>query len=347
MRRLFGWLDNGPAPDLPDTVAVEYAVPGLIAAINERLAAGLPPALAAWRGRRLAAHPAAGPEPLEALRRDTAGGTGPPATLVHSLEIFGAAARGAPGVRPRAGTVGCSPAATAAWLGDAAVRARRHPCVSYLERAARAGGVPVAGPLAVFERAWVLVALATAGLVPPVADPLVDSLEAAFGERGVAGGPGLPPDADDTATALYALALVGRPRCPDLLLGYRDGDHFASFPAERTASTSTNAHVLQAFGAGAPGRHRAIRAGLTDWLCGQQEAAGCWWDKWHASPYYATAHCAAALAGYGGPRAGPALRRATDWVLGTQRADGSWGRWRGTYEETAYAVRILTGAPAP
>ncbi|HEU5109564.1 MAG TPA: prenyltransferase, partial [Micromonosporaceae bacterium] len=133
LRRLFGWLDNGPAPDLPDTVAVEYAVPGLIAAINERLAAGLPPALAAWRGRRLAAHPAAGPEPLEALRRDTAGGTGPPATLVHSLEIFGAAARGAPGVRPRAGTVGCSPAATAAWLGDAAVRARRHPCVSYLE----------------------------------------------------------------------------------------------------------------------------------------------------------------------------------------------------------------------
>jgi halimadienyl-diphosphate synthase len=30
-----------------------------------------------------------------------------------------------------------------------------------------------------------------------------------------------------------------------------------------------------------------------------------------------------------------------DWVLDTQRQDGSWGRWSGTYEETAYAVQIL------
>jgi squalene cyclase len=57
--------------------------------------------------------------------------------------------------------------------------------------------------------------------------------------------------------------------------------------------------------------------------------------------YYATACCAAALGSYGGVTAQPTLRKAVEWVLDTQRADGSWGRWTGTYEETAYAVHIL------
>jgi len=30
-----------------------------------------------------------------------------------------------------------------------------------------------------------------------------------------------------------------------------------------------------------------------------------------------------------------------EWLLDSQREDGSWGRWGGTYEETAYAVRTL------
>jgi len=346
-KTLFGWLNTGPTPDLPDTVAVELAVPGLIRAINDRLAAGPAAGLDAWRGRRLADHPGDRRALLDILRGELLLGTAPPPKLLHSLEIFGAAAHAAPGVRPSAGAVGCSPAATAVWLGDAAVRAGRHPGVRYLHRAGRDGGVPVAGPLATFERAWVLVALATAGLVPPVADALVDNLEAAFGEHGVAAGPGLPPDADDTAAALHALALLGRPRSPACLLGYRDGDHFACFPPERTPSTSTNAHVLQAFGASAPARHRGERAVLTAWLCGQQDPAGYWRDKWHASPYYATACCVAALAGHGEPLPEAALRRAARWVFATQRTDGSWGRWRGTYEETAYAVRILATVPVP
>jgi halimadienyl-diphosphate synthase len=32
------------------------------------------------------------------------------------------------------------------------------------------------------------------------------------------------------------------------------------------------------------------------------------------------------------------------WVLATQRVNGSWGRWQGTAEETAYAVQVLLGA---
>jgi hypothetical protein len=82
-------------------------------------------------------------------------------------------------------------------------------------------------------------------------------------------------------------------------------------------------------------------SGLTGWLCDLQEADGSWSDKWHASPYYATRCCALALADHGGRTADAAVRAAVDWVLATQHGDGSWGRWDGTFEETAYAVQIL------
>ena len=36
-----------------------------------------------------------------------------------------------------------------------------------------------------------------------------------------------------------------------------------------------------------------------------------------------------------------AVDRATEWVLASRRRDGSWGRWTGTAEETAYALQIL------
>jgi halimadienyl-diphosphate synthase len=79
-------------------------------------------------------------------------------------------------------------------------------------------------------------------------------------------------------------------------------------------------------------------------LIDHQRPDGSWLDKWHASAFYATACCALALAEFEPARARPALARAVEWVLGTQRADGSWGRWRGTVEETAYAVQILARA---
>jgi hypothetical protein len=235
-------------------------------------------------------------------------------------------------------------------LGDDVLLARHHPLIRYLEAVQRrgVGPVPVAAPLAFFERAWVLCTLAGAGLVPHPYRGLVRSLHAAFGEFGVAGGPGLPPDADDTATALSALARLGSPHSPEVLWAYQEPDgHFACFPGERTPSTSTNAHVLQAFGdclrSGPPGRsgYPDAMARISAWLCERQESDGSWSDKWHASPYYATACAALALAGHGGDLAGAALGTAVDWLLDTQRPDGSWGRWAGTYEETAYAVQVL------
>ncbi|MDR4215733.1 prenyltransferase, partial [Bacillus paralicheniformis] len=76
------------------------------------------------------------------------------------------------------------------------------------------------------------------------------------------------------------------------------------------------------------------RAGLLD----RQTADGGWTDKWHASPYYATAHCVAALVAHGEDVR--ALDRAAAWVTASRRSDGGWGVWQTTAEETAYALQV-------
>jgi hypothetical protein len=60
--------------------------------------------------------------------------------------------------------------------------------------------------------------------------------------------------------------------------------------------------------------------------------------------------CALALAEFAEPStAAASLAGAADWVVGSQRPDGSWGRWDGTVEETAYAMHVLpaTGRHLP
>ena len=356
LRALAERLRPGQQAPIPDTVAVELLVPALISDINARLArlAGRfgsdgPP----WPVTELVVPPGMDAALLARLRAAVAGGQALPEKLAHSLEIFDGVA-GASFVRPMGGSVACSPAATAAWLGPPGDRADGHGCTAYLERVqARSDGpVPICAPVPVFERSWVLATFATAG-VPGAAPPKVlDELAAAVGVDGVSAGGGLAPDADTTSTVLYALARHGRPHDPACLWSFRAGDHFTSFPAERTVSTTTNAHVLQALGEWVEGghgprdRYRAAAEGVSRWLCARQAPSGEWTDKWHSSPYYATVCVCVALADHGGTAAAGALRRAVDWVLDTQRPDGSWGRWSGTAEETAYAVQILLRADA-
>jgi halimadienyl-diphosphate synthase len=350
LRMLFRWLSAHARVVVPDTIAAEIIVPALVAQVNahlDRLGPELVIGLDIWRGSgRLVLPPGVDDGLLARWGALVRQGHALPAKLLHSLEALGPAVWGAPFVHPVHGAVGCSPAATAAWLPD---RTGCPAAVRYLEAMQNRGRGPVPGvtPIPVFERAWVLAALTAAGISVAVPPGLTGSLHAAFGEHGVAAGPGLPPDSDDTAVALYALAQLGSPRSLDYLLAYQVDAHFTCFLDERTPSISTNAHVLQTFGRYLEHnfpqrfRHHTSMAKLSAWLRDCQETDGSWWDKWHASPYYATACCATALHRYSRIASAATVSMAVKWLLDSQREDGSWGRWSGTYEETAYAVQTL------
>jgi hypothetical protein len=278
-----------------------------------------------------------------------------PEKVLHALEVAGRDARGAAGIRVEAtGTVGASPAATAAWL-DGSAAGPAHPARRFLETVVRDhdGLAPCGIPITVFERGWVLSGLLRAGITPPLPPELVKGLSGAIGPDGAAAAAGLPADADTTSVALYSLALMGVPHPPDVLWRFETDGRYSTWPDEQGFSVSVNAHVLDAFGRylkqlGPDQRNRpevsryaATVDGLVSLLCDHQRPDGSWLDRWHASPYYATFACVLALDEFGGERAAGAVRRARRWLLDTQRPDGSWGLWHGSAEETAYALQIL------
>jgi halimadienyl-diphosphate synthase len=341
LRRRLPTTDRQTLPDMP---AIEVIVPGLVEAINELLAdgAGAADPLPVPAGMRAGV--------LALIRGRLAEGAPIEPKLAHALEVAGPAARGALAVTPApTGAVGASPAATAAWV-DAATGAGT-PAWAYLEATVAQGGagVPCTSPITVFERAWVLANLARAGLDPRPPAELIAQIQAALGHTGAATSPGLPPDADTTAMTLFALGQLGLRPDVECLRGYELTTHFCTWQGEDGTSTTVNAHVLEALGlAGldptAGPWPLAAAAKAADWLVAAQEPDGSWRDRWHASPYYATAACVQSLAEFGQGRTKPdCLSSAVDWVLDHQRDDGSWGVWEATVEETAYAVQALIG----
>ncbi|MFG1777507.1 prenyltransferase/squalene oxidase repeat-containing protein [Micromonospora sp. NPDC049048] len=338
-----------PVPDMP---GVDLIVPALIDRIDALLGDGAVdrtgrPAPTLPMPYGMTRHRA------EAVTRLLAADGPIPEKLWHAFEVLDGRARTHLRARPVSGAVGASPAATAAWLGDPTRPDADRAALAYLtEVVARGGGpVPCTTPIAVFERAWVLSGLARVGAAADVPAALTDGLVAALGPTGAATSPGLPTDADTTAVTLFALALLGRPVAPDSLLAYDTGTHFCTWQGEDGASVTTNAHVLEALGWHAlhrPGRPYAdVARRVAGWLVDGQLADGSWTDRWHASPYYATASAATSLAEYAPDAVAGRLDRAADWVRDTQRDDGSWGLWTGTPEETAYALQVLLGTGRP
>lgn len=338
---------------VPDTIAVELVVPALVAALRE--------VLARWDTARLGQLPPlpeTGATPmfgvpadaLHALRAAAAAGQAVPAKVWHAWETLGVTTADVASVRPVGGALGGSPAATVAWLGGEP--AESHPSREYLQQLqGRLGGpVPSITPITYFERAWLICAFASAGLPCTVPEAVVDSLATGLSDDGAPAGPGLPVDSDDTAAVLLALAYCGRPRRPDALMGFRGDGYFQCFLGERTPSITANAHVLETLGLHVRrypddrSRYGAAMRATADWLLSAQQESGEWQDKWHASPLYATVCCVQALRAYGGPHIELAVKRAAQWVLSQQRPDGHWGRWRGTAEETSYALQILAQA---
>ncbi|MDZ5444090.1 prenyltransferase/squalene oxidase repeat-containing protein [Micromonospora sp. 4G57] len=352
LRFVAGHLGDPAAPALPDLPATDLIVPALVESIDGQLnrPEGPPTGLQGWRDRpRLPLPAGLDSGRLDRVRGLLGAGRAVPEKLAHALEVGGDRACRAAGVSPVGpGTIGASPAATAAWIGRRADDPGG-PAPAYLRDVGRGGPVPCATPIAVFERAWVLAILARAGVPATVPAALVAELRAAVGSAGAATGPGLPADADTTSVTLYALARLGLPVDPSSLWSYDTGAHFCTWPGEDGASVTTNAHVLDALGHHLTHGGTAVHpraAGAADrvaaWLVAGQQADGRWCDRWHASPYYATYCAVLALSDHAGSAgARTAVGRATDWLLDTQRPDGSWGRWAGTAEETAYALLAL------
>jgi hypothetical protein len=341
VERLREQLTGRPDLALPDLPASDVIVPALVDSIADRLpgAPPLPLPVHMDRGR------------LDLLRGLIRAGVPVDQKLAHALEVCGALARRSTAVLPSsAGSIGGSPAATAAWLGPDAPAPG--PARSFLEQAARRydGPVPCTLPITMFERAWVLGTLARAGLAEPAGTTadLAADLAAALDRGPVATAPGLPADADTTSVALYALARLGRPGRSNILSTFASENHFSTWPGEQGVSSSVNAHVLEAVLASVPtapaqawpGSRRVVTS-LVAWLAEQQLPDGSWSDRWHASPYYSTFGAVCALRHDRGPTARAAVRRARNWVRRTQRDDGSWGCWSGTAEETAYALQIM------
>jgi hypothetical protein len=313
-------------------------VPNLVSSVNAHL-------------RRLGR---AGPLPVPPGLPDVAAALRSRSTLpvkaLHSLEVLDAPPALVRGLVPTPpGSVGASPAATAAWLAAREPDRRDGSAVRYLETLSDQyrGPVPSVVPIGTFETAWVGAWLLEAGVAVPSHFRTI--LARSLGPAGTSGGPGLPPDGDTTSVVLAVLSRLGHEPDLDCLLTYDGGDHFRTWAGERTASVTTNAHVLDVLGdrltrrPALAGRYGGARRRVVTWLIGQQRADGSWTDKWHASPFYATASCTLALSRFGGASARPAVARAVRWLVETQYPDGSWGLWRPTAEETAYAVHALAG----
>ena len=103
--------------------------------------------------------------------------------------------------------------------------------------------------------------------------------------------------------------------------------------------------------------HPAVSAAIA-FLWREQEADGSWFGRWGTNYIYGTWSVLAALNAAGIDPAAPGIRRAVDWLLARQRADGGWGEaeesyWPGrrrgeasysTSSQTAWAVLALMAA---
>lgn len=239
------------------------------------------------------------------------------------------------------GSVGNSPSATAYF----AIYVRPHDpaALRYLRGVISDGGAPNVAPFDVFERAWSLWNLSLTGPLDAdllnLCQPHLDFLQAAWrANKGV--GPGAdytPKDSDDTSVTYEVLTRFDRPADLEAILGYEADGHFRCFKVESDPSISANIHVLSALRhAGFWVQHPSVRKTL-GFLRRVRRSEAYWLDKWHASPYYATGHAVIACAGFADELAESAVR----WILSTQNADGSWGYYQPTAEETAYCLQAL------
>ena len=263
-----------------------------------------------------------------------------PTTLVHSLEFLGddLDCERVGNLRSQNGAFGNSPSATAFVL--------RHVddprSEAYLRRSMAVslnGGACTVYPIEIFEKAWVLYNLGPAAQqIPGAAAQLAYLRESSRAGAIGMSREGLTADSDDTGMVHTLLHRQGEETNLDVLLPFEQEGCFSCFPYERNSSVGANAHVLDAFvSSWDRWRHAATIRKILAYLRSTRLDGAYWYDKWHLSPFYATSQVALAAREVDGDL----VTSIVSWLLETQRADGSWGWFGGTCEETAYAMQVL------
>ncbi len=239
------------------------------------------------------------------------------------------------------GSVGVSPSATAYFATY--IKKGDEASLNYLRQVTNAdGGMPNVSPFDVFEIAWTLWNLS---LIPDLghAEKLkshLDFLSNAWQPKagiGFAAGYSVK-DSDDTGLVYETLLRYGIEKDLASVLAYEEDDHFRCFDLEVNPSISANIHVLGALAqAGLDRKNTSVQKALSFLKKSRDKHLPFWADKWHSSPYYATAHAIIACAGIDNELVGESV----EWILKTQNRNGSWGTYLSTAEETAYAIQAL------
>lgn len=239
------------------------------------------------------------------------------------------------------GSVGVSPSATAYFATY--IKKGDEASLKYLRNITNAdGGMPNVAPFDVFEIAWTLWNLS---LIPDLghAEKLkshLDFLSKAWQPKvgiGFAAGYSVK-DSDDTGLVYETLLRYGIEKDLASVLAYEEEDHFRCFDLEVNPSISANIHVLGALAqARLDRKNTAVQKTLSFLRKSRDIHLPFWADKWHSSPYYATAHAIIACAGIDNELVGESV----EWILKTQNRNGSWGTYLSTAEETAYAIQAL------
>lgn len=269
-------------------------------------------------------------------------------TPAHSWEAWGTEPD--PAMLDVYGSVGHSPAATAAWLHAAAHRDdladERARAADYLQRAAAATGeangatVPTVYPFIGFEIIFGLYPLLIAGIFNHPAlrveverhMPLVASF---WAPHGMGMTPHFAVDGDSTAAGLAVIAASGRNVDLSPLQRFSQGRHYCAYQGELQPAPSVTARVAHTLSLAG-----ALPEEALDYLIEQQQPDGRWLgDKWNHSWLYTTLHAVLPLCD--GKRFSP-CRAAAEATAAFQRPDGGWGLSGQSNEvETSYAVLML------
>ena len=264
-------------------------------------------------------------------------------TMAFSAEMAGMDGRDmldVENLQEQNGSVGCSPSATA----YCALQVKREDkkAMEYLYKIRREnGGAPNVAPFDVFEIAWTLWNLSlvpnldVAEKIKPHLDFLSDTWQPSRG-IGFASEYSVK-DSDVTSLVFDTLARFGRLKDVESILSYEETDWFRCYDLEADPSVSANIHVLGALRtAGFEKKHPSVQK-VIHFLRRVKGENPYWVDKWHYSPFYATAHAIIVCAGYDDDL----VKDAVEWLISIQRQDGSWGAYFPTCEETAYAIQAL------